>query len=510
MELEAEAAYTFSRVFDLCPSRRIQAWYGWRILSDDIWESVQAKCKNNHEMAVVYFLRGYAANSDPLDDMRQIHELDPSSQMLEVLLLREINKMENSYLGYPFSDEKPFQERLIKGNADDLQAFVAEVIRSGNMHDRNVWQLAHIYLHFLNGNTAAASAELKEKQDQLSPEGQLKGRLMDLVFRIAATKTVDRSVENTILKDYTNLSAKLSTEKSEQLERFRDDAFAWLYAAQGEKAKALLARGRAWELMDAPIDLELVNDMIAFEAKEDKTLYEKELLSRLGEERNRKNWLLEIKGTGLLVKNLLPEAIKVFQQIPESYRSASESFKLLADPFRPVTTDVVNCEDCGAGKYTKLSYAETMVDLQKKVLSDPSKSTEYNLLLGNGYYNTTYFGAAWNAKDFYRSGGSWGFLGEQSDWYQFDAANFEEVVDMTLAKDHYRKALAAAKDKEMAALAAFMVAKCELNQTYMNETSEPEGYRTGFALLKEDYRKTDVFKDLIKECWYLRAYAGNR
>lgn len=510
MEMEAEAAYTFSRVFDLCPSRRVQAWYGWRILSDEIWESVQAKCKNNHEMATVFFLRGFSSVADPIDDLRQMQDLDPGSKLIEVLLLREVNQLENDLLGYPFSAETPLSKRLGSSDAArELQAFVSDVLASGKMHDRNVWQLAHTYLHFLKGDIALASSELQAKQAQLSAEGQLKARLMDLVFRIAGTKTVDRSVENTILKDYTNLSGKLSEDKAEQLRRFRDDAFAWLYEAQGENAKALLARSRGWQLMDTPINLDLVNEMIAFDAKQDKTLYEKELLKRLGEVNN-KDMLLEIKGTGLLARNLIPEAIKVFQQISDGYRSTSASFQLDADPFRTVTTDVVNCENCDAGKYNKLSYAEAMVELQKKAIAEPAKAAEYNLLIGNGYYNTTYFGAAWNAKDFYRSGGSWYSLGEHSEWYDFNIDTFEEIVDMSLCKDYYMKALNASKDKEIAALAAFMVGKCELNQYYQDGAESMAAYYNGFKLLKENYRKTDVCKDLIKECLYLRDYVSFR
>lgn len=506
-ELEAEAAYHFSRVFDECPSRRIQAWYGWRILSDEIWESVQAKCKNNHEMAVVYFLRAFSPNAVSVDDMRKMHDLDPGSTLLDVLLLREINKLENSILGYPYGGESAVHKRLSKDAASELLDLVSVVLKSGKMHDRNIWELAQIYLQFLSGDTTTAHANLTAKQPQLTGDGALKGKLMDLVFRIGSAKSVDRSVENAIFKDFTNLSTKITAEESEELARFRDDAFAWLYDAQGEPAKALLARNRSYDLYNYPIDLDLVNDMIAFEAKDDKTLYEKELLGRLNGNDDPKDMLLDIKGTGLLGRNLIPEAIKVFEQISESFHT-SAAFQLNGDPFRSVVTDVVNCEDCGAGAYNKLTYAQAVLKLQKQVLTDPAKAVEYNMLLGNAYYNTSYFGPAWNAKDYYRSGSSWYSLGERSDYYTFNVETFDEAVDMRLAQDYYAKALAGAKDKEMAALAAFMVAKCELNQSYIDGAENMDKYHSGFAALKGTYRKTDVYKDLIKECWYLSAYVG--
>jgi hypothetical protein len=504
-ELEAEAAYQFSRVFDECPSRRIQAWYGWRILSDEIWEATQSKCKNNHEMSVVYFLRAFSANAISMEDMQHIHELDPGSTLLDVLLLREINKLENELLGSPYSKDIPVYKRLSKGSATELHDFVIRVLQSGKMHDRNIWELASIYLQFLNGDTQGAAASLATRQATLTGDGAVKGKLLDLVFRIGGAKAVDRSFENSIYKDFTNLSAKIGEVQAEELGRFRDDAFAWLYEAQGENAKALLARNRTYDLYNYPINLDLVNEMIAFNAKEDKTLYEKDLLKRINSEGSTDDFLLDLKGTGLLGRNLLPEAIKVFQKISEGYRK-SDQFQLEADPFQTAKIDVVHCTNCGKGKYNKLSYVEMVVGLQQKAISVPDQAAETYLQLGNAYYNTTYFGPAWQAKDYYRSGGSWYSLGVNDEYFTFNIDTFEENVDMTLSRDYYAKALAAAKDKEFAALAVFMMAKCELNQAYIDGAENFNDYRKGFALLKSSYRKSSLYKGLIKECKDFAAY----
>jgi hypothetical protein len=505
---EAEAAYQFSLVFDQCPSRRIQAWYSWRILSDEIWENAQAKCNGNHELAVLLFLRGFSPSAISMEDMQRMYELEPQSRLLEVLLVREINKYETEILGTTYSNESPVYKRLIPGGTGELQNFVESVLAGGGMHDRNVWELANVYLQFLNGDTQAAMNNLAKKQAQLTGDGLLKGRLLDLVFRIGSAQSIDKDLENAIYKDLTNLSTKISPEEVDELSRFRDDAFGWLYAAKGENAKEILAHNHAGKLLDFPIDLTLVNDMISFNEKEDKTLYEKDLLKRLNSGKDNRDFLLDVKGTGLLGKNLLPEAVKVFSQISLSYRN-SDAFALDADPFRPVIKDIVHCENCGKGKYNKLSYTETIMDLQKKITTDPSKSAEYNILLGNAYYNTTFFGASWRTKDFFRSSGSWYSLGERSEYYQFDLATFDELVEMETPKNYYAKAINVSKDKEMAALATFLMAKCELNQFYIDGFNDLDKYRKGFSMLKLNYRKTDAYADLIKECWDLQGYVRN-
>ena len=93
-----------------------------------------------------------------------IFELDPGCKLLDVLLLREINKQENQQLGYPYSGEVPMHERLSKGSATDLHEFVQRVLQSGKMHDRNIWELANIYLQFLDGDATGAGLALVAKQ----------------------------------------------------------------------------------------------------------------------------------------------------------------------------------------------------------------------------------------------------------------------------------------------------------------------------------------------------------
>ncbi len=247
--------------------------------------------------------------------------------------------------------------------------------------------------------------------------------------------------------------------------------------------------------------------MLAFEEKSDKTLYEKELLSRLTQSFSHAS-LLEIKGTRLMAKNLLPEAIAVFKKLPNGYSSGT--YTLEADPFVSRTTHFVNCTfKCGEGNYNKRTYAERMLELQKIAIREPSRAAEAYLQLGNGEYNTTYFGPAHQAKDYYRSGSSWYSLGEHNEWNDFKIETFDEHVDCSLARDYYTKAMLASKDREQGALAAFMIAKCEQNQFYCDGTESMENYLEGFQILNTKYKRTGVYAKMIRECWHFGAYANN-
>ncbi|MEM7039060.1 MAG: hypothetical protein AAF570_18930, partial [Bacteroidota bacterium] len=512
---EAPAAYHFAQVFANCPSMRVEAWYSWRIKSDDIWSEAVALCENDKERSVLYGLRAIDPYAIPAKDMRKLHSLDPGSELLDLLLVREINKLENELLGYPFSSRKAIHEGLsieneerqgeIQDRLSAIQAIVSQVITSGNFHDANLWHLSDAYLHFLDNDISTAKSKLKDFMKR-SSEVPVRARLLDLVFRIAETRRVDASVENNLLKDFTNLSRDLSEDKATELRKFMDEALGWLYAAQGQPAKSVLAR-RHTSLYESA-DILLLNDLLKFEAKERKTLYEKQLLKRLYESHSHES-LLEIKGTRLLARNLLDEAIKVFKQIPAAQRASMPSMNVGADPFKGNTIDLVNCDeyDCTDDRYDKLSLAEALLALQKKAITEPEKAGEYFHLLGNAYYNMTYFGPAWRATDYYRSGSSWSSIGERNEWFQFDIRTFDENVDCSLAKNYYEKSMKAAKDSELAALSCFMAAKCEQNQWYCDGYPEDKyKYQTSFATLVRDYRDTEIYDHLIRECFYFNGF----
>ncbi|MEM6270555.1 MAG: hypothetical protein AAF998_14035 [Bacteroidota bacterium] len=515
VEREAEAAYRFARVFDHCPSRRVQAYYSWRITSEEQWTAAMALCRNGREKATLHFLRGLSPDAISSEEIRHIQRLDPGSDMADVLLLREINKLESEVLSHEFSSQRPlfegrdlYEKPEVPEHIEELQELVREtVLGKVEMHDPDLWLLSAVYLTYLSGDPHEAHRDLTTARPHLSPGGALRGSLLDLVFRIARTDMVDASVENTLLKDLTNLGPKIPDPQRNQLRALMDEALAWHYEIQGHPGKALLARRRAYAI-ETEADLFLVNDLLDFQGKARKTRYERQLVDRL-EQAISHEGLVELKGTRLLAKNLLPEAIKVFEALPESYRAQSRTFTLRADPFRGKLRDVIHCQiDCGDGKYNKLTYAKELLWQQEKALKNEAEAAQCYYRLGNAYYNTTYFGPAWKALDYARSGGSWFYLGRFESWYQFDPETFEEVVDMTLAEKYYLKAAEAAPDPEFAARAVFMAAKCELNRFYLAESNDKNDFSEHFTTLTQRYRNTAIYDQLIKECFYFRQFAS--
>lgn len=516
MQREAEAAYYFSRVFDECPSKRVQSWYSWRIQSDAIWAQTMGMCKNGREKATLHFLRALDPNAISADEIREMQSLDPGSELADLLIVREVNKLEEVLMGTPFWGKHDFRDRLANAeNANtrswlnETMGLVDETVSRKEMHDEALWLLAGAHLHYLNGDYAQASSMLSEAVNKGNRITAKHAEMLGIVHRITAATTIDAAFEDEIEAAINALKPRLSDPKFKELQNFRDDAFARYYEQNDAPEKALLARNRVYSLREN-CTVKQVNKLLKFERKPGKSSYEKVLMERLKNTLSHDD-LVEIKGTRLLAKNLLPEAIRVFRTLPEPYRRDQMHFQIGPDPFASNINDLINCEvrHCNVNKYNKLTLALAMQQLEKQAISDPGSAGKYHHLLGNAWYNISYFGPCWMATDYGRSGGSWYSLGESWGDWEFDINTFPENVEMKLARSHYKKSAAKSTDPEMAAFSTFMAAKCEQNQYYMEARSEDkEPYRSHFRELINNYSQTAIYDQLIKECGYFRYYVG--
>jgi hypothetical protein len=507
---EAEAAYQFSRVWDHCPSRRIQAWYGWRILSDEVWSQTVALCKDNHEKAVQHFLRAYSPDAVAAADIAAVQRLDPNSKLVELLVIREINKLESLLLGWPgnlrqpayegFKDSDDFDYREQLGS---LMTLIETSLRS-TAGDKDFWVLADAYMSFLMADFSAATAKLRAAQSTLGTQASLRARLLALAVRIASNRAIDAAAETALYGDVTVLRKELQEENADHLASFLDDAMGWLYEKQGQPAKAILARSRFYQLYDKSTTQE-VEAMLAFATRPKTTGYENLLASRMGEAPI--NNLQELRATRMMAAGQYKEAVQVLEQLPASYCEGSGTFTLKANPFRGQLHDIVHCDEngCEDRTYTKLSFAKRILELEQKIAQDPAHAARHHMELGHAFYNTTYFGPGWQALDYYRSAAGWYYFGEDSDWMTFDPNNFDEVIAMAPAEKHYQKAMELAPDKEFAAEACFFAAKCEQNRGYM-DGKDMSRFKDNFELLHTKYRYTAFHDRVASECKYFGFY----
>ena len=227
--------------------------------------------------------------------------------------------------------------------------------------------------------------------------------------------------------------------------------------------------------------------------------------------------LNELLGTVALREHKYAEAAIAFQQIKnpklinsnyngENYYNSGEI--LQGDPF------VVEIKDYPkhfkGKKYTKLSFAKKMADLESRIKSEP-KNAEAYYQMANGLYNTSTYGNSWGLISYLWSSLDFG----RKAMYYYD----DDYVKALSAKTYYLKARELSTDTEFKAMCTFMAAKCE------QKALEAPGYTDDYVerekqylkQLKQNkyfedlkpYRSTAFYKKAVEECSYLADFISS-
>ncbi len=519
----AQANYIFSRVFDQCPSKRVSSYLSMRFSDGNVWQATLDKCKNIAEKNTLYFIRSLEKGSNILEETKNIYAQDPNDSKMPIMLMRSVNELEYNLLSdtpqenilfYRGYQSYPRQEAI--KSLLNLKNFVEQVIKEGKVNEMGVWTLAAGYLDYIAGTPQKALntfENLKKKEKSEAIKNQI--ALFETAIRITQMSKIDDKTEDQIYQEVKN-------HKHEGLQNLMLDVFEDLYKKQGQPAKAFLCKNYIDRLKITP-DLAIVRGMIELTEKRNTNFEEEFLLTRvsgsfLGEnvEAKPKDILREIEATVLFSQDRLKEAISIYEQIPDKV-----IYQLDNDPFM---TDIQDCETCppsaDQGKYNRRTLATKLQMLKDYSENNTIEQANYFYQLGAAYYNMTHFGNSWLAIDYYRS--SFDFHEAREQIKEGKASKSKTVVftDCSKAKFYFDRAMKAAinrGNRELAAKACYMAAKCEQNQYYLNGNLEldywayiPPSYkpehRRYFKILTTEYQDTEYHAKVLNECTYFYEF----
>lgn len=505
----AKSAYLYSRVFEKCPGKRQSAFRSFRINTDEEWNEAMLLCRNDHERASLFVLRAQSKNSKLIEEMEHIYEYDPQHPALEMLLVRELQKLEKDLLGEAFNPYRRNNKsihhipRAYAGQrVIALQKLVRSWIEEEQVPNIQLWQLAEGYLEVLAGDFYFAKQTFKELVPAIKDK-KLKEQLavFQLVLKIVELERITNEDERQLAQ----LSRRYKFyDKYPDFSKMITDRLRVLYKGQGSGAKAYLMEYSLSQLRAKP-DLDIIDELIALCKKDDRTLYENKLVQK--ENGNTiLNDLLDVKSAFLLGQGRLEAALDAMEEIPLVKWDEYGQF----NPFVRRFKDCINCPlpdtvtTYNRGELIK-KILELEYDARAEVEADKAASIYFDI--GEAFYNMSYFGQSWRATDCFRSGSSAAIAYKNKGKENFAHIGLplgnHENFNTSRALQFFDLARRVAQSKEIKVAAAYMAAKCERNDFYVKQERRTFDY---FSMIKTDYTDTEFYQRIVAECLDFQSF----
>lgn len=514
----------YAEVFNANATLRQVALYNYKPRETERVKQLVSSISSTEVQAAVWAMQGYYTNS--MDALKEVVAIDSKSPHANYLLTRWVNEQESSVLKYreeSFKSSKEYFSSLKKAIDQSGLDWVNQMAAQPQKVDNpSLWLLASGYLSIFQGDYKAAEAAFakaqKEAKGNVLIHNQI--RLFGLINQVSQISKMDAKAEQVILNDmqwiYTEIIPHSNYEDPFRYEYAVHWIRQYLAAVYKEQGNSVMS-----EIMFSNLDfygkVDNTVKMEKFLLTQKKTTFEQLMVDKY--EYNLSD-IYERRAINLFYQDKVDQAIvemKKAEPVTTSYAYNDEPYVktyqntiLLGNPFNGKIQDCNDCDHVAkqAVKYTKLSFLEKVKEMQDKI----NKGEDvYNnaLLVGNAFYNATYYG---NARVFYYNA----LVNEYGNF--ISPAERKYLLNMSMAKKYYAIAKKAAITKEQKAKMAYMEAKTERNEFYANQYQNKEYYWgagwddpmfkkwKGFQELATQYSDTKYYQEVINECGYFRTY----
>lgn len=507
----AESAYLYSRVFEKCPSKRQSAYRSFRINTDEEWDKSLLLCRNDQQRAAMYVLRAQSPRSNLIEEMQHIYEFAPQHPALEMLLVRELQKLEKDLLGEAFNPNKENNRRLHKiprsyaGNrVIELQSLIRQWLKEEQIEQPLLWKMAQGYLEVLAGDFYFAKKTFADLAPQIpSKKKELKQQLavFQLVLKIISMDDVSDQQE----QELASLERRYKFyNDNPDFGKMVTDKLRIIYKSQGSGAKAYLMEYTLSQLRANP-DIAIIDELAELCKKDKRTSFENQLVQKK-DGTTILNDLLDAKSAFLLANGRLESALEVMNDIPITEWDLYGQY----NPFVRRFKDCVNCPlPDTVTVFNRGQLIQKLLDIEfdARAETNPNLAASLYFDLGEAHYNLSYFGQSWKAADCFRSSSSAAIAYKQKGRVNFShpglpLGNFENF-NVNRARQYFDQARRVATSRELKAAAAYMSAKCERNDFYVKQNRRTYEY---FSILQSDFTDTEFYQKIIQECLDFQAF----
>jgi hypothetical protein len=475
----AEANVAYAELYDRFPPMKVSALQSLSWRDDAVWTATLAQAKTTRTKTVLWQALGYRADGPRA--MKAIRELDPTSDLLPLLIARELNALEEE-----FRTDAPPPESVSKRLAA-LSAFVEVGSEKGNVAMPAAWDLAAGHLRAKTGDLAGALRFLERaaKRPNLSAALQQQLRASRFLAVLESKAPLKPTDDASVVRELEWLwPAGRGDERLATLGRLAQSRIAAKLVARGEPLAAACFSG---DLGTMVTDASQAARFVEFIDAPPTGVLQAFALTHCARSRES---IRQLQGLVALYTGDLSQAAAVL--------GTGQDARLLADPF---VSRIKDCHDCDAADpkhktYTRSQFVQRLAKLATEADAQPAKAAQKRFELATGLYNMTWYG---NGRATY-----WGTL-------LSDGSPVTHDVKPAMAE--YRKVLELTKDRELAARATFALAKCELAQFYETRPQTDErDFVAGpaFKSLASSYAGTKYYREVLQECGYFKTFVNKR
>ena len=502
----------FANSYDLKTMAYTSLTMGWD--NEINFADFVAGAADNNERNDIFFMMGYSDFNNPVNEIEKIVVTDPNAIQAKVLMVRAINMLERrmllSYVPWGEGDDRSRYPYLGQDDTEG-RAFFNQALRVSDMQrdkasDKNFWNLASSYLHFLNKDFELANNCLGNVK---STDADYMAMVKNLTayIDICRQPKIDANTERYL---YDNYAKMIKGEENYSL-NMADNSFIGVvlsnrYGLQGEKAKSFLTLRHVKAIEENP-DESLLDDIQSFLNKKKKTQLEEFIAATsTAEMANTNNYLAYVKGVlrltegdfktakGLFEKQTrLKMSRRLFGHNIEVYYSGDEK-DIMRDDY---IADFSFIHD----NMTEVEVADALMQLDKIGKKEKGdESAKANYLIANFFYNVSRTGYY---RQYLRFDNNDGF----SYWkYGPDANVYKNTLELSSA--YLEKAKKSAEDRELKAHIVYAQAKNAQQVMEDHVDTWDQQMVIPHAQLNEfdQYAGTSYHQAVLSNCLYYRDY----
>ncbi|WP_343701397.1 hypothetical protein [Chitinophaga sp.] len=524
----AQSAYIFSQVFEKAPSQRQMAFLNVR-WAGATEQQVMELCRNNEEKATVAAMFAFRQYEPYPQGIRKIYGLHPQSPMLDVLLAREISKLEDGYLhnrlnlerygsaGYHYSEIPATQVTELQHLADSLAA-------GGRVNEPALWQVSSAYLSYMLKDYAGARQKLAAaKAGTGRPQLQDQWEIVRLLVAISEQPRIDRKFEAELLASFNWLDSRLDTSARKDhyysspdnqainrnfytvmYRNLLDYVVATRYQEQGDINRMALVLSKRDKVLSYSFNFDYASatDFI----KDSMQAPQLENLYSLLQQKRKTPFEQYLCDEFQMTEDEVGEAIAINYVRQHNFADAVSWFKKSRSSLSAGMVFTEQLQDYGLDTaetgISQLEYAATMVELEKKMKNGKATAQDY-YKYATGLFSISYYGHSYHFSASYRP---------STCWYQpgYDEhPGLKQYFGCYRAEEYYKKAADAAQDPEFKARSLYMAARCAQKHLYAPDTDWyllASGKNPHFRQLIRDCGNTAFYKETFDRCSYLRDF----